>query len=151
MQNERKFEIYSDYQYIKLIIVRFILLGLIFYSIINFNSNKIVVVIVALTLLLLFLSSGIDKLVVYEDRFEHISDSILRLFRKKRVWYYNDMKSIKAMGSFNTFTDILLSSNLWNKIHIEMKSNSTVTINSYIYIDKLKIFSESINKKLSLK
>ena len=118
----------------------------------HYNDNPVVTTIVAAVCVLFFLLTGYDNIIVYSDSIEYNSGSILRMLRKKKAFKTKDIKAVKATGIFSTgdelYNPTISKDKPLNKIEIELKNGNTVSIQTSIYIDKLKRVELEINKLL---
>lgn len=148
MKGTAPLEIYSLFALLQSIVIRVLILAVIVYCATSFNENPPVLgtLIVALTLLLL--SSGMDVIHIYPDRFEHVSTAMVPLLRKTKTFYYADIRNVEAEGPANHRERLLTGSLKWNNIHITKNDKEVVTISSYLYMEKLTEAVRLINKNI---
>jgi uncharacterized protein YqfB (UPF0267 family) len=71
-------------------------------------------------LLIIFILSGSDEIIVYKDVVKYKSGSILRVFRERKQFNINDIKTIQVEGTYDTGSELHGSNNNQITIPITM-------------------------------
>lgn len=148
-QRDIIFETFSAYEVFKLVIVRLVFVAIIVYAGINFNENPVFVSVTVLVLLVLFFSSGSDRIIVYNDKFIYESGSMLKIFAKQNVYYFKELKNVTCEGFYTVTLDIILDgSKPGNKIYVEFLNGEQKVIRTSLYKGQLKEAVNLINELL---
>lgn len=143
------FKTFHAYSVFKLIAVRVILLSVIIYALVNYNKNPVFISIVVIILLVLFCSSGLERIIVFDDKFVYESGSIIKIFSLRKVYYYKDIKKVASEGFYNVAIDVLINgSKPGNKIYIEFINGEHKVIRTSLYKDEIEKSIKIINKLL---
>jgi len=117
----------------------------------HFQENPIVTIIVTAICLLFFILSGSDEIIVYKDIVEYKSRNILRVFRERKKFNMNDIKTFQAEGNYDIGSELRGFNNnpkndTYNNIRIHFKDGSVTNFTTSIYIKKLKKAAFEIDK-----
>jgi hypothetical protein len=138
----------SVYQYYKNIFFRLLALAVVAFAIWLYDNNHIAMAVIGTIAFITFLFIGEAELKVYSNRITYRRTSVIPVSRK--VFYLNEIRSFSIKGVFDKDRDVSTDVNVfagtslrqtrdpYNAILITYNNGSTVTINTHIYIEKLK-------------
>ena len=116
----------------------------------HFQENPIVTIIVAAICLLFFILSGSDEIIVYKDVVEYKSRNILRVFRERKQFNMNDIKTLQIEGTYDIGSELYGFGNprkdIYNNVRIHFQDGSVTNFTTSIYIKKLKKAAFEIDK-----
>ena len=145
--------IYRTISFLQLILIFFLRLGYIIgasIALYHYQENPVVTVVVAVICLLFFILSGSDEIIVYKNVVEYKSGSILRVFRERKQFNMNDIKTLQIEGTYDIGSELYGFGNprndKYNNVRIHFKDGSVANFTTSIYIEKLKKAAFEIDK-----
>ena len=146
--------IYRTISFLQLILIFLLKLGYLTgasIALFHYQENPVVSIIVAAICLIFFIVTGSDEIIVYNDVIKYKSGSILRVFRERKQFNINDIKTIEVEGTYDTGSELGGHNNnpdndTFNNVRIHFKDGSVANFTTSIYIEKLKKAAFEIGK-----
>jgi hypothetical protein len=92
--------------------VIFFLVAIAFFILAAFTNLSLSLLGIYLIIMILFVRD--KELVVYHDRIELNSISLISKFSSKEIFYYQDISQIKYDKAFTNIKDVILNNDVWN-------------------------------------
>ena len=151
-QSKVIFKSFSVYSIIKLVVARLAILFFIVYGLLNYSENPVFISVMVVVLLALFFSTGIERLVVFSDKFVYESDAILKFLSSRKVYEIKSVKKVSCEGFYTIAVDVLLDgSKPGNKIYIEFENGENKVIRTSMYKSDIKKAITIINELICQK
>lgn len=108
----------------------------------HYNENPVVTSIIAALCMFFLLLSGNDEVIVYSHSFEFRQGSLLKVFKKQLRVKLGDIKTLNIEGAYSTADELynptITTNRKLNRLKIQLVDGKITTIETTIYINKLK-------------
>lgn len=141
--------VYRTISFTQIIFYFFLRIGYIAVAVIalyHYNENPVATVAIAAICVLFLLVRGRDEIIVYADTVKFKNGSLIKLFRKEKIFLLADIKSIEIKGPYSGSDDLYYRRRLVNQVQLQFKNGDVYSFQTSIYIDILKEAVAEIEK-----